>query len=288
MSSSQLFSHTLFGLMILMVSAVKSQPVDEKEWQSLFAGNNLSDWRIKISGYPLDSNYANTFRAENGKIKVAYNEYAHFKQNFGHIFYKHPYSYYHLTLEYRFKGHQAPGGEGWAYRNSGIMLHCRAPETMGLKQDFPISIEMQLLGGGQTGERTTGNLCTPGTHVIMEDSLVTEHCINADSKTYRGDVWVRAEAIVFGDSLIHHVIEGDTVITYTKPQIGGGFVHNFVETEKKDGLMLNRGYIALQSESHPIEFRNIKILNLEGCTDPKAKNYKSYYVKGNQNLCNYE
>ena len=76
-------------------------------------------------------------------------------------------------------------------------------------------------------------------------------------------------------------------MTYTHPQIGGGVVGGFDEKMKEDGKLLKEGYIALQGESHPTEFRKIELLDLEGCMDPKAKNYKSYFVKGNKAKCVY-
>jgi hypothetical protein len=158
---------------------------------------------------------------------------------------------------------------------------------MGKDQDFPISIEVQFLGGLGSAERSTANLCTPGTNVVMNGNLVTQHCINSSSKTYHGDQWVRVEVHVQGDSVIKHVIEGKTVLTYEKPQIGGGSVNNFNPAVKQDGAMLTEGYIALQAESHPVEFRKVELLNLAGCSDPKAKNYKSYYVKSDSSKCRY-
>jgi hypothetical protein len=154
-------------------------------------------------------------------------------------------------------------------------------------QDFPISIEAQFLGGLGTGERSTANLCTPGTNVYMADTLFTPHCISSRSKTYHGDQWVRAELLVLGDSLIRHMVNGDTVLEYTKPAIGGGAVNNYDPSVKLDGTPLAEGYIALQSESHPVEFRKVELLELKGCMDPKAKNYKSYYLKSDNSKCMY-
>lgn len=170
-------------------------------------------------------------------------------------------------VEYRFMGEQVKGGPGWATRNSGAMLHAQAPETMGLQQDFPISLEMQLLGGDGQHERHTANLCTPGTNVVLNGKLFTSHCIDSNSKTYAGDTRVHAEALVLGDSLIQHIIEGDTVLTYSKPQIGGGNVGHYDPAVKKDGQLLREGYIALQSESHPVEFRRVSLFDLSPYVD---------------------
>ena len=259
-----------------------------KEWKQLFNQKNLDGWDIKIKGYELNDNYANTFSVKDKKLVVNYDGYDKFNRNYGHIFYKTPYSYYVIRAEYRFVGEQANGGEGWATRNSGIMVHGQPANTMLKDQDFPVSIEVQLLGGLNNGaERSTCNLCTPGTNVVFDGKLDTRHCINSTSKTYPGDQWVTAEVEVFGDSLIRHYVNGEKVLEYTQPQIGGGNVSPFDPAVKKDGMLLSEGSISLQSESHPVEFRKVELLNLKGCMDPKAKNYRSYFVKADHSLCQY-
>ncbi|HJS43425.1 MAG TPA: DUF1080 domain-containing protein [Gemmatimonadales bacterium] len=255
------------------------------DWVQLFNGRNLDGWDLKVTGHGLNDNFGKTFRVEDGLLKVRYDQYASFDNRFGHIFYREPFSYYIIAVEYRFVGEQVRGGPDWALRNSGIMLHAQSARSMAKDQDFPISIEVQLLGGSGTGERSTANLCTPGTHVVMDGKLFTPHCVNSRSQTYHGDQWVRAEVQVLGDSLIRHIVNGDTVLAYSKPQIGGEVVSRFDPAVKQDGKLLTAGYIALQSESHPIDFRKVEILNLAGCLDPKASNYKSYYVKSEPSTC---
>lgn len=254
-------------LAIIFLVSFKNQTEDENEkWTSLFNRKDLSDWHIKIKGHPLDKNYKNTFRVVDGVMQVNYDEYnGVFNASYGHIFYKNEFSNYKFRLQYRFTGEQIADGAGWARRNSGVMIHCQAPETMELNQNFPVSIKVQLLGGLSNGEvRSTGNLCTPGTHVVMDDKLVIEHCIDSSSKTYNGDQWVNLEILVRNDSVISHKINGETVITYYKPQIGGS-VENVDDAvwKPKEGNALKKGYISLQSESHPVEFRNIEILELK-------------------------
>ena len=271
-----------------IVLAQKSNDPDKKEWIKLFNGRDLTGWDAKIAGYDLNDNFGDTFRVENGVMKVGYEKYDKFNNRFGHIFYKDKFSYYLIAVEYRFVGDQAPGGAGWATRNSGIMVHCQSAKSMGKNQDFPISIEVQLLGGLGKGERTTANLCTPGTNVVINGKLFTTHCVNSTSKTYDGDQWVRVEVEVLGDTTVRHMIDGKTVLEYQQPQIGGGNVANFDPAVKKDGTLLSEGYISLQSESHPIEFRKVELLNLAGCMDKKASNYKSYYVKSDNQKCIYK
>jgi hypothetical protein len=266
---------------------IKNDP-DKKEWIQLFNGKDLKDWDLKITGYDLNDNFGNTFRVENGVLKVGYDKYDAFNNRFGHIFYREKFSHYIIAVEYRFVGEQVAGGPNWALRNSGIMVHSQSASSMLKDQDFPISIEVQLLGGTGKGPRATANLCTPGTNVEMGGKLITQHCINSSSKTYDGEQWVRAEVEVLGDSQIKHMVEGQTVLTYDRPQIGGGSVSNFDQKIKKDGTLLSEGYISLQSESHPIEFRKVELLNLAGCTDTKASNYKSYFVKSDTSKCKYD
>lgn len=266
-----------------------AQTIDKKEWKQLFNGKNLDGWKIKIRNYDLNNNYGNTFRVEDGLMKVRYDggAYPSFDERFGHIFYKDKFSYYTFAVEYRFVGEQANNGPGWAIRNSGIMLHCQSPESMGKDQDFPISIEDQLLGGTGKGKRSTCNVCTPGTNIVYEGKLDTRHCINSTSKTYDGEQWVRAEVKVLGDSLIQHFVNGEKVLEYLKPQIGGGNVSGHDEKLMAEVKLLSEGYISLQSESHPVDFRKVEIVNLCGCTDPKAKNFKPYFEKSDNSTCVY-
>ncbi len=240
---------TLILLALVALTSCKQQPAEN--WVSIFNGENLDGWDIKFSGFALNENYLNTFRVEDGKLVVSYDNYEGFNNEFGHIYYNQPFSSYKLRLEYRFVGDQVPGGAGWAFRNNGVMFHSQSAQSMELNQDFPVSIEAQLLGGDGVNERTTGNVCTPGTTVAIDGIQRFEHCITSNSPTYHGDQWVKFELVVFADSLVHHIIQGDTVFTYGNLRL-----------EDSD-LPLSRGYIALQAESHPTEFRNIEILELK-------------------------
>lgn len=265
---------TLFRLLALggVIFLWRFYPAtDEDQWQELLNGKDLSDWTVKIRTHEVGENFASTFRMEDGMMKVRYDGYDQFDQQYGHIFYKKPFSYYLLQVEYRFVGEQCPGGEGWATRNSGAMLHAQDPKTMLKDQDFPISIEAQFLGGNGNDPRTTCNLCTPGTNVVMADTLFTPHCINSSSQTYHGEQWVQANFIVLGDEEVHHLVGQDTVISYTKPQIGGGNVNPVDPSVKIDAKLLKEGYISLQSESHPIDFRRVAIIDLSEIKDDSKK-----------------
>ena len=244
-----------------LLAAGCAQNKESGKWIQLFNGKDLTGWTVKITGHPVGDNFGNTFYVENGVLKTKYDAYGDdFAGRFGHLYTNESYSHYKLRVEYRFTGEQAKGGPGWAYRNSGAMLHSQNPSTMALDQDFPVCIEAQMLGGNGSDERKTGNVCTPGTEVFIDGSPYKGHCYDSKSKTYHGDQWVTLEMIVFGDSLVHHVMDNDTILTYTKLTTGGGGVNP--QPNLLAGLPLKEGRIALQSESHPVEFRRVELLDL--------------------------
>ena len=239
----------------------EDKPADEK-WVSLFNGKDLTGWTPKIRGYELGDNFGETFRVEDGVMKVGYDKYGKFDEKFGHIYYKDKFSHYRLRVEYRFVGDQCSGGPGWAIRNSGIMFHCQDPKTLGKDQQFPVSIEAQMLGGNGKDPRTTANVCSPGTHIVMNGKLITQHCNSSKSETYHGDQWVTMEIEVHGSGKVLHKVNGQTVLEYEQPQLDPGDAD--AKPLIKDGkLLLEEGYISLQSESHPIEFRKVEILVLK-------------------------
>lgn len=259
-------------LLATLLQAVFSLPLHAElpefppgQWVSLFNGKDLENWTPKIRHHAAGVNFADTFRVEDGVIKVGYAGYdGEFRERFGHLFYNRPFSKYRLRVEYRFVGEQCPGGPGWAFRNSGLMLHGESPETMGIDQDFPASIEVQLLGGNGKDPRTTANLCTPGTNVVMNGELILRHCTSSKSKTYHGDQWVTCEVEVLGDKVIRHIMEGEVVLEYEQPQFDERDAHARELIKRNDGkLLIEGGTISLQSESHPCEFRKVEIMVLE-------------------------
>ena len=167
------------GLLVLLALAAPIAAQEKADWVPLFNGKNLDGWTPKLKGYDAGVNQFDTFRVEDGVLKVAYDKYPTFNNTFGHLFYKDKFSHYILRVEYRFVGDQAKGGPGWAVRNSGVMFHCQDPASMRKDQDFPVSIEAQFLGGAGKGERPTGSVCTPGTHIVIDGKLVKTHCINS-------------------------------------------------------------------------------------------------------------
>lgn len=261
-----LFISTL-TLLFSCNSKPKNNQAEEKSasenWIQLFNGKDLNDWQIKFKGYELGYNLNNTFRVEDGLLRVSYDNWDEWGGQFGHIFYKGEFSHYKLRVEYRFVGEQVKGGPGWAYRNNGLMIHGQSAESMELDQDFPTSIEVQLLGGNGKDERPTLNLCTPGTNVEMNGKLIEQHCINSKSKTYHGDQWVTAEVEVHGGEVIRHIIDGVEVMHYEKPQLDPRDP-TYEKLLPPDGnKILTKGTISLQAESAPTDFRKVELLILE-------------------------
>jgi hypothetical protein len=273
-------------MMLVAVSCTTNDPARE-EWVSLFNGKDLDGWIIKTTKHPVGENYNNTVRVEEGLLKMVYDDYESFAGEFTHLFYKDKFSWYKLVVEYRFVGEQVAGGPSWATRNSGVMIHGQTPESMDTDQSFPVSIEVQFLGGLGTGERPTSNLCTPGTNVEIGGVLHTQHCLNSSSKTYHGDVWVMTETIVHGNEQIWHLVEGDTVLNYQRPQLDPADSQFDKMLKHYGSQMITEGTLSLQGESGPVQFRTVKLLNLRGCMDPKAKNYKSYYISEDNSKCIY-
>lgn len=256
-------------LLITLTSAAPSQAADAPEsadsgdWIQLFNGKDLTGWTPKISGHAAGENFADTFRVEDGVLHASADGYdGEFNNRFGHLFYNEPFSNYILRLEYRLVGEQAPGGPEWARANSGVMIHGQTPESMGLDQSFPVSIEVQLLAGQGDETRTTGNVCTPGTNIVLDGKLYTPHIANSTSKTYPVGEWVAVEVEVHGDKLIRHKINGETVLEYSGPQLDekdADAKRLIAAGAKKE---LTGGTISLQSESHPVEFRNVELKRL--------------------------
>jgi hypothetical protein len=265
-----ILSHSAFILLlsclplfVTLTACSEGENLNKTKWVSLFNGKDLTGWLIKITGHDLNENFRNTFLVDHGVLKVNYADYDHFEGEFGHLFYHQKLSHYRLRVEYRFVGEQAAGGLGWAFRNSGIMLHSQAPETMLRDQRFPVSIEAQLLGGDGIHERTTANVCTPGTHIVMDGNLITRHCTDSRSRSYHGDQWVTVEVEVHGDSLIRHIVNGEPVLEYTKPQLDESDPDAQRLIENGYAIGLTEGYICLQAESHPVEFRRIELMELD-------------------------
>ena len=249
----------MFLLYYLFVTSIFFSKISEKKWLYIFNGKNLDGWEIKIRGHKVNDNFKNTFKVKNDILEVSYNDYDQFDDKFGHIFYTlKEFQDYHLSLEYRFFSSHLSGAPSWSVKNSGIMIHSQSPYSMLIDQEFPVSVEAQLLGGiDRSKSRNTLNMCSPGTEVFVDGMIASSHCVNSKSKTYYSDDWIKAEVIVYSDSIIHHIIDLDTVLSYSNIMIGGEYTPQ--NLKNKIGKNLKKGFISLQSEGHPIQFKNIKI-----------------------------
>jgi hypothetical protein len=250
-------------LAMIFLLGCGSQKSKEGEWIQLFNGEDLEGWTPKVRGFELGVNFNNTFRVEEGLLKVRYDEYEDFDNRFAHLFYKDEFSHYIIRVEYRFVGNQVPGGPGWAFRNNGIMIHGQSAESMEVEQNFPTSIEVQLLGGDGAATRSTANLCTPGTNVVFDGNLHLDHCKNSTSDTFHGDQWVTVEIEVHGGEVIRHFVNGVQVMEYNQPQLDerdGTYAKLLPASGDK---ILHKGTISLQGESHPTDFRKIELKALQ-------------------------
>jgi hypothetical protein len=254
---------------------------ERRDWIQLFNGRDLEGWTINFADHPVGVNLHDTFRVEDGLLRVSYEDWPSWTGEMGHIFHERAFSHYIIAAEYRFVGEQVAGANiDWARRNNGLMLHAQAPEAMSLDQGYPNSMEVQLLGGLGDGPRTTANICTPGTVFERGGELDTSHCVNSSSATYDGDQWVRVEVLVLGDSIVKHIVEGDTVFSYTHPQLG-----EVRRGQPPQTTPLTSGLIALQAESAPTDFRKIEVLDLVGCMDPRSSSYRSHFVRNDPARC---
>ena len=230
------------------------------DWVPLFNGKDMAGWTPKFSGHKLGENYLDTFRVEEGLLRVSYDKYDKFGSKFGHLFFKTPFSSYDLRVVYRFREGQVPEGPGWAFRNNGVMIHGQTAESMGLNQNFPVSIEAQLLGQMTgAGERSNGNLCTPGTNAEMGGEVKLDHCISSNGPTSYGEGWVTFELQVRGNERIRHIVDGQTAMEYQRPQLDPRDPDAKKMIESGAEIQLSRGTISIQAESHPIDFKSIEI-----------------------------
>lgn len=249
----------VLGLCTVSCTATAQDPA---EWIQLFNGRDLSNWTIKFTGYPLGENFRNTFRVEDGLFKVSYDDWNDFDGQFGHIYTNESFSHYRIRVEYRFVGEQVPDGPAWAFRNNGVMLHTQSPESLALEQEFPVSIEAQMLGGNGSDARPNGNVCTPGTHIVMAGELITQHCTNSGSATFHGDQWVTLEIEVRGADNVQQSLNGVPVMAYQGIQLDPADPDAQRLLATGAPLVLSAGHIAIQAETHPLEIRKIELLPL--------------------------
>ncbi len=297
-AKAKILFNTVLGitLSVALGGAANKAWAEDSTWVQLFNGKDLSDWDIKFAGKELNVNFNNTFKVVDSAISVDYSGWTRFSDEFGHAANKtKAYSHYLLRVEYQVGPTQVTGGPAWAVQNNGLMVHSQSMASMTLKQDFPISMETQLLGAGNTGSnpKNTMNLCTPGTAFYNNPSggsVNMEHCVpsTATARPAPG-TWAWVSVSVMGDSIIRHFNQksptGTPVFTYYRPVYWTGNVANPPANTPANGTPLKSGYIAIQAETHPYKFRKMELLDLEGCMDKASPAYRTYFVKSNAALC---
>ncbi len=257
----------LASCLAISACAYAGDATAEAAWRPLFDGRTLDGWTPKISGYPAGENYQQTFVVQDGAIVVSYAGYDQFKGRFGHLFYKTPFKAYRLRLMYKVLDPSLPDTPAWARGNSGVMFHSQSAESMTLAQPFPISVEFQILGRDGEGPRPTGAVCTPGVSITFDGVRAKEHCTSpANGPTIPNGTWTKLELDVLPNGEVFQKINGVVVQHYggleLDPNDRFAAVAKDYMSARSGSLALTEGYIALQSEGHPIEFKDIEIQDL--------------------------
>ena len=261
--------HLLPCLLLLTPTATSGEELptarSPSDWISLFNGKDLSGWTVKITGHPLGKNFADTFRVEEGILKVSYDDYKQFDNQYGHLYTEIPYAKYRLRMEYRFTGKMMPDAPKYVNLNSGLMIHSQSPQSLELNQYFPVSLEFQFLADEGNGKQATGNVCTPGTNLEIDGKLITQHIVKSSAPTFPAHEWVAIEIEVQGNEYVIHRVNGQEVLRYERPQIDPeGRVESAEKLLQAGSLtQLSFGFIALQAEGQPVWFRNIELQPLE-------------------------
>jgi 3-keto-disaccharide hydrolase len=255
------------ALSLSLVACAKKPQVNVSapagQWISLLNGKNLEDWTVKIAGHDLNDNYRNTFRVEDGLLKVSYEQYEKFGGRFGSLFYKKKLSHYWFRAEYRFVGKQVSGAPSWAYKNSGIQLHSQAPDTVRKDQEFPVSVEFDIVGGRLLGRHPTGDVCENGTRVTIDGSVLRDKCSKLSDVTIPGDEWVVILAEVQGGTRVRQIVNGVLVVEYTDLALDENDADARRLLNSGGDKALTSGYLSIQANGHPIEFRRIEILPID-------------------------
>lgn len=254
----------LLILVPFLLQSYESKNINVKQknagkWISLFNGKNLDNWKPKIVGYKLGENFGNTFRVEDGMLSIRYDKYDSFRNRFGSLYFDKKFTNYRLKVEYRFVGNTTVGAPTWGYKDGGIQYHCQPPNTVALNQSFPICLEYNLHGGNGKEDRPTGEICANGMFVEINGKRNISYCtLPTVKRTFNGDEWITAE-IEVNKGKITHFVNGEQIMQFDNPKfdssnaIAEAFIINKNNTVKD-------GYISLQSNSHPMDFRKVEIM----------------------------
>ena len=252
-------------LLPLVVLSLAGSSLSAGEWTPIFNGKNLDGWIPKITKHAAGVNLHNTFRVEDGILKVSYEDYGKFDGQFGHLYTEKSYSHYLLRMEYRFEGAMMPDAPYYVNLNSGFMVHAQSATEMKLNQNFPVSVEFQFLADEGKGHRQTGNGCTPGTLIEIDGETITQHIVKSTAPTFPAGEWIAVEIEVRGNEEIIHRVRGEDVLRFEKPTLDPNDEKFGAQDLIKAGqpLVIDSGHIALQAEGQGVWFRNIEIKLLE-------------------------
>ena len=233
-------------------SAHAAEPTVGK-WIDIFNGKDLDGWTPKITGHALDENYADTFQVRDGLLTVSYDKYEKFDNKFGHLFYQHAFSLPHPP-QYRFTASR-PSAAPAGFRNSGIRVHCQDPATMTKDQNFLFRSRSNSSAATAVTNAPPAP-CTPGTRRQEWQARYQFHCINSTSDTFHGDQWVTAESK--SAAAKSSDISSTARLFLNTPARSLTRAMAMPRAADNAGTMLSKGWISLQAESHPVQFRNIK------------------------------
>lgn len=236
-----------------------------EEWRQLFNGKDLTGWTPKFRGEKDGVNYADTFRVEDGILKVRYDNYeGRLRGKLGGLFTNETFSHYRVRVECRSVGQQTEGGPEWGVRNNGVLVHGQTPQSMALDQVFPVALEAQAISQWDDGKpRPAGKVCTPGTHIHINGELYTPHCAEVTGETIPHGQWMTLEVEVHGGDVIRHFVNGQQTIEYTRPILDENDPDAQRLIAAGANIEVTSGTISIQAESAPYDFRKIEILELE-------------------------
>lgn len=266
---------------------------EDTAWVSMHNGKNLEGWTPYFEKSGL-TNPDSTFQYSPEGYFFVNQRLSKNTTGFGHLFFtKKKLSYYLVRAVYRFTTKDAapgfaPGGD--QPQNNGLMIHSQDPKTMNGKA-FPTSSECQLLGPENalnSGPKSQGflsgisaNLCVSGITVNYKGNDISSNCWKAEyPATWKNtkipfedaDGWSDITVRVLGDSLIQHYIHGTKVLEFSKI--------------RANGAALKDGFLAIQAEGTPTQFKALEYVELTGCMDKSNANYRSYFVKNDPQACN--
>lgn len=223
-------------------------------WVNLFNGKDLTGWVPLIHKSKVGENYMDTFRADsvNKVIRIAYDKYPNqsFDGRIGNLYYNKRLTNYRVRVTYRFIEPQAKNPVSWGRNNSALMIFAVDPYTITGDPQLPPMIELQLLGSPSAGGTTSPNYCDLGGMSMQQHSA---RCGNNGSgkAPNPANQWTTVEAEVHVTG-VTKVFQLPDTTNPAQTMSGPRYMNQAV----------TGGFVALQSESQPIEFKDILLKEL--------------------------